>query len=201
MMDEILQWVSQYGYAGLFVALMFGIAGLPIPDETLLVFYGYLVGAGRLNAAFTFGAAICGSICGISLSYFIGRLAGYAIVIRYGKYVHVTPAAIDRVHRWFARMGRALLTFGYFIVGVRHVTALVAGMSKLEYPIFAVFAYSGAIAWVATFLAIGYYVGEKWRDALRIANRYSWALAVVLAVAVGIWLWCRYAKRRRAGVK
>ena len=53
-MEPLLEWLSQWGYAGLFGLLVFGIIGLPIPDETLLVFSGYLVSQGRLHPLFTF---------------------------------------------------------------------------------------------------------------------------------------------------
>jgi len=39
-MEFVFQWVSTYGYGALFLLLMLGIVGLPIPDETLLVFCG-----------------------------------------------------------------------------------------------------------------------------------------------------------------
>lgn len=197
-MEHALEWISHYGYIGLFFALLLGIAGLPIPDETLLVFYGYLIATGHLSAAPAFASAMLGSICGISMSYWIGRTAGYAVVIRYGRYLHISPEAITRVHNWFARVGRFLLTIGYFIVGVRHVTALVAGMSKLEFPVFAAFAYPGAVLWSAAFLALGYYVGEDWRPAVAFAERFSWSFAVALAVAgVAFWAWRHFRKRSR----
>jgi membrane protein DedA with SNARE-associated domain len=68
-----------------------------------------------------------------------------------------------RVHNWFDRYGRWTLFFGYFFAGVRHFTALVAGASKMEIPQFAIYAYSGALVWVVSFLAIGYFVGDQWK--------------------------------------
>jgi len=186
-METVLAWISHYGYAALFALLMLGIAGLPIPDETLLVFSGYLISTGRMDAQGAFAVSVVGSISGISLSYLIGRTAGHAVVYRYGRYAGVTPAHIDRVHRWLRRMGEWLLMFGYFIPGVRHFTALAAGMSELEYGVFARFAYTGAVIWVSTFLALGYFVGEQWRAVMALVERYSWlsagALGVVLFIA------------------
>ena len=187
-MELILTWVSHYGYAGVFAMLMFGIAGLPIPDETILVFCGYLIWKGRMNLALTFASGVAGSVCGISLSYIVGRTVGYRLIHRYGRYLHISRKDIDRVHRWFQHMGEWLLTFGYFIPGVRHLTALVAGMSELEYPVFARFAYSGAVIWVATFLAIGYFVGDKWQFAVDMVHRYTLlATAAGLAVLLVVW--------------
>lgn len=188
-MESLLVWLSQYGYAGLFGLLVFGIVGLPIPDETLLVFSGYLISRGRLHPALTFAAGFGGSICGISLSYTIGRTLGHSFVVRYGRYLHVTEARLERVHRWFHRIGDWVLMAGYFVPGVRHFTALVAGMSELEYKTFALFAYTGAAIWVTTFLAVGYFVGEKWQAALSLVHRYTLAFAAAVVVAAALtWL-------------
>ncbi len=188
-MDAILQWVSQYGYIGLFGALVLGIAGLPIPDETILLFCGYLIAAGRMNAVLTFTAGALGSVCGITLSYVIGRTLGKQAVLRFGARLHVTEANLAQVNAWFLRLGHWLLTVGYFILGVRHFTALAAGMAGLRYRVFALYAYTGALLWVATFLTIGYFVGDQWRNALVLAHRYSGiATGLVACAALGFWL-------------
>jgi len=190
-MESLLSWLSHYGYAGLFGLLVLGVVGLPIPDETLLVFSGYLISTGRLHPAPAFLAGFAGAVCGISLSYMIGRTLGHRVVLRYGRFFHLTEARLDRVHRWFQRVGDWLLTIGYFVPGVRHFTALVAGMSELEYGTFARFAYAGAAIWVATFLLVGYFVGEHWRAAIELVHRYTLAFAAVLALAAVMAWWMR----------
>ena len=42
MMETVILWITEYGYIALFFLLMLGIVGLPIPDETIMVFSGYL---------------------------------------------------------------------------------------------------------------------------------------------------------------
>jgi membrane protein DedA with SNARE-associated domain len=195
-MDLVLHWISQYGYAGLFALLVFGIAGLPIPDETLLVISGVLVSQGHLIGWITFLTALAGSACGISLSYVIGRFVRAPLLFRYGRHLHITPKHIQDVHDWFRRMGNWLLTFGYFIPGVRHFTALVAGMSGLEYPVFAAFAYPGAAIWITSFLAIGYFVGDNWPAAVGLLHRYVIVIVLIGAgAAAGVW-WIRGVRRK-----
>src|ERR1051326_5662774 len=142
MVEQIGQWISTYGYPAIFVLLVFGIVGLPVPDETLLTFTGYLIYSGHLKLVPAFLAAFGGSACGITISYILGRTFGISLIHRYGKNIHLTEARIQYAHNWFERVGRWGLTFGYFIPGVRHFTAYAAGMSNLEPHIFAVFAYS-----------------------------------------------------------
>ena len=126
-MDDILHWLSQFGYIGLFAALVFGIAGLPIPDETLLVFFGYLVSRGKMHPALTWLTALAGSMGGISLSYTIGRVVGYRFVHRYGRYVHLTDERLRQIQQWFDRIGHWLLTIGYFLPGF--------AISRLWWPV------------------------------------------------------------------
>jgi membrane protein DedA with SNARE-associated domain len=190
-MDSLLTWLSHYGYAGLFILLVLGIVGLPVPDETLLVFSGYLISKGRLHPAWTFLSGLCGSVSGISVSYLLGKSLGYSFVQRYGRYVHLSPERIDHVNHWFHRIGHWLLTIGYFIPGIRHFTAFVAGMSKLEYRTFAGFAYPGAAIWVGSFLALGYFLGDKWQTTFTSLHRYLVAITIAVGVILGAVWWLR----------
>ena len=73
-METLSQWVFHYGYAGIFFLLVLGIVGLPIPDETLLTFAGYLVFRNHLKLTPVYAAAFLGSICGITISYGLGAM-------------------------------------------------------------------------------------------------------------------------------
>lgn len=190
MEQQILAWITQYGYAAIFVLLIFGIVGLPVPDETLLTFTGYLIYKGNFSLPWAFAAAAAGSAAGMTVSYTLGRVFGMAVLHRYGKYLHITPERIQRVHAWFDRIGHWTLTIGYFIPGVRHLTAYAAGMSELEPHQFAVFAYTGTILWVTTFLSLGYFLGERWQTVEQNIHHYLVIGSVgiaVLAVAYLIW--------------
>jgi membrane protein DedA with SNARE-associated domain len=173
---------------------MTGIIGLPVPDETLLTFTGYLIYKGNLKLAPAFLAAMGGSICGITASYFLGRLFGMPLIHRYGRYVHLTEERIAKAHDWFERLGRWALTVGYYIPGVRHFTAYAAGMSGLEPHVFAVFAYAGAFLWTSSFITLGYLLGERWEAVAPAVERHALAAAVIAAVPVAAYLWWR--KRR-----
>ena len=66
---------------------------------------------------------------------------------------------------------------------MRHFTAYAAGISELEPPHFALYAYSGALIWVSTFIGLGYFLGERWKavrgEHPRLPARYmSIAIAV-----------------------
>lgn len=193
-MDTVFNLISHYGLLAVFCLLVLGIVGLPIPDETLLTFSGYLVYRGQFHFLPTVLSAYAGSICGITISYTIGRTGGLFLIHKYGPYVHFTPERLARVHDWFERMGRWALVFGYFMPGIRHFTAIVAGSSELEPHVFALFAYSGGLAWVTVFVSLGYFLGEQWsRITEEVHGVLLWVTIAAVAVGLGVW-WLRSRK-------
>ena len=199
-MEGVFAWVAAHGYGALYLLLALGVIGLPIPDETLLVFTGYLIFRGTLNPMGAFAAAVAGAWTGISGSYLLGRTLGLGAVQRYGKYVRLTEARLAKVHGWFEHAGHWTLVFGYYIAGVRHFTAVVAGTSKLEYPTFIAYAWSGGAVWVATFLTLGYFLGEDWRQVAELVHRYI-VYASLVIIAAGILWYFRWIKPRKKRAK
>jgi membrane protein DedA with SNARE-associated domain len=193
MFHTIEHWIAQYGYGAIFVLLVLGVVGLPVPDETLLVYCGYLISKGVLHPAYAFLSALAGSWCGISLSYTIGRTAGVGVIHRFGKYLHITEARLHTVQAWFDRVGHWALFIGYYIAGVRHFTAIVAGTSKLKFTHFMAFAWTGGLVWVATFLSLGYFLGENWHRVAEIIHQDLLYVSLAVLFAAGLY----YLIRRR----
>jgi membrane protein DedA with SNARE-associated domain len=198
MLPSIELWIAHYGYAAIFGLLVLGIVGLPVPDETLLTFTGFLVFQGRLKLPLAYVSAVAGSLCGITLSYGLGRAFGLPLIHRYGRYLHITEEHVSKAHAWFERVGHWSLTFGYFIPGVRHLTAYAAGMSNLQPPQFALFAYSGGCLWVATFMGLGYFLGDRWEAVEHNIHLLLLLLTGVAIIALAGWLVWRKRARARA---
>lgn len=197
MESQIFAWITRYGYLAIFVLLTFGIVGLPVPDETLLTFTGYLIYRSELSMPLAFAAAVAGSASGMTISYALGRSFGLALLHRFGKHVHLTPERLARAHAWFERIGHWALTVGYFIPGVRHLTAYAAGMTEVAPHQFALFAYSGTVLWVTAFLSLGYFLGERWKVVELHVERYLVGLSIALAVLLGgYWIWRKWGRSK-----
>ena len=160
--ETILRWATEYGYIGIFSLLTLGIVGAPIPDEGVLALAGYLVYEGKLQLFPTVAAAFLGSVCGITLSYGLGRTIGTYLITKFGPAVQITGDKVTHVQTWFERVGKWGLLFGYYLPGVRHLIAFGAGVSKLPLSVFALFAYTGGFIWSVTFISAGYYLGREW---------------------------------------
>jgi membrane protein DedA with SNARE-associated domain len=181
MRETAFHWILQHGYVGIFSLLVFGIVGLPVPDEVLLTFSGYLVYKQTFVFVPTLFSAFLGSACGITLSYGLGRMFDTYVLVKYGRYFHLTEERLAQVHAWFERRGRWTLLIGYFIPGIRHLTGYVAGASELSYSNFALFAYTGAFFWATSFITLGYFLGEEWN---RVLDSFHQTKLIVIGLAV-----------------
>ncbi len=188
--ETILDWVSHYEYLMIFFLLTLGIVGFPVPDETLLTFVGYLSFKGNLHIVPSIFAAALGSLCGITLSYVLGRTGGVSLINRYGHSFHMGEDRISRIRDWFDRMGKWALLIGYFIPGVRHLTAFVAGTYRIRYSTFALVAYTGGFLWSCSFIFAGYFGGREWNQLRgRVHEAFLLASAILAILILVFYLW------------
>jgi membrane protein DedA with SNARE-associated domain len=196
MEQTVMDLLSQYGYLGIFFFLVFGIVGVPLPDEIMMTFIGYLASIDQLNLYMAFLSALSGSAAGITISFALGQKLGYPFLKRYGSKFFITRRRLRKTQWLFRKYGNWVLFFGYFIPGVRHVTAYLAGISRIGWGRFAIYAYLGAIVWCTTFIGMGYLLGAHWEKVFAAFHNYG-AIAMALAAAAGlIWFFrCRYNQR------
>ncbi len=196
MFANLLLFLAHYGYLALFVILGISILGIPLPDETFLTFVGFLTFSGKLNPALASLAAAVGSMCGITLAYFLGRFFNRFVTRHLEQ--HAGKDRINKVFNWYNHHGGKLLTIGYFIPGVRHLSGYVAGLSRISYRKFAFFAYLGAALWTTTWIMLGRLLGSRWNTLLPIIHRYALVLSVAGAV-LGIAFYLVYRNHTRWG--
>jgi membrane protein DedA with SNARE-associated domain len=101
------------------------------------------------------------------------------------------------VRRWFDRFGRWSLTFGYFVPGLRHAVAILAAGVGVSFPEFALFAYLGALAWVSSYVLVGFVLGEDWHSAVDVLHRHLTLFGLAVTGIVAVLLTYRVWRARR----
>lgn len=144
------------------LALMGGMIGLPLPDEVLLTYVGYQVYQENMGLLPSLIASFIGGAIGVSFSYFLGVKLGLPFLHKHGSKIHLPPERVERIRGHFTKYGSGLLVIGFFIPGVRHVTAYLAGINEYSFRRFAFYAYTGALIWISTFIILGRMLGKEW---------------------------------------
>jgi membrane protein DedA with SNARE-associated domain len=174
--------------------------GVPAPGQTIMVAAAIYAGAGRLNVFGVAAVAFVAAVLGDNVGYWIGVRGGRRVVHRFGKYVFITPARLERAERFFARRGNRIVVVARFIDGLRQLNGVIAGITAMPWRSFLLYNAIGAALWVGWWVTVSYFLGTHLVEIIEHAHRYKWfALAtIVLAVGTYVTLHVRHVRRRRA---
>ncbi|CEH29066.1 alkaline phosphatase [Aneurinibacillus migulanus] len=196
MEQQLGEWLGHYGYIGIILALVGGIVGLPIPDEILMTFVGYNIFRGRMEYALALGCASFGSMAGVTVNYLLGRKLGLPFLRKFGPKFGINGKKIAYTRRLFRKFDAFLLFIGYFIPGARHLTPYLAGISKLRFYKFALYAYPGGLFWSFTFITLGWKLGERWSVfEHRMVEYKPYVLLFIACVILLIFLYVKFMRK------
>ncbi|CAG9614449.1 hypothetical protein BACCIP111899_03679 [Bacillus rhizoplanae] len=195
-MEHFISLFEQHSYIILFTVILIELLAIPISAEFFMSFAGYFVFQGKMDYTLAILTAIAAGGVGITVTYWIGRLGGYKLIEKYGRYIHLGPKNYKKVAAWMERSGSKLLVVAYFITGVRHFTGYVSGISRMPYRTFLVPAYIGASLWAISFITLGKILGPRWQDFHKLAGQYLIYIVLVLAIVIGGLLVYKFYKKQ-----
>jgi len=181
--DLLVRW----GYPLIVLAMLLENMGVPVPGETVTLLGGYAAGNGQLNGVLVMAAAAGGAIIGDNIGYWIGRRAGWPLVLRIGRLLRLSPERLEPLRQSFAaKAGRAVL-FGRFVAVLRVLAGPLAGAVGMPWPRFLVCNSLGAILWATTMVSLAW-LGGRWLPIERLLQSVVQlgigALALVLLTLV-----------------
>lgn len=203
----VTQIYEAVGYLG--VALWVAIESVivPIPSELVLPFAGFLVGQGVAIEPITGQlwqfwlvvlAGTLGATIGALVAYGIGAWGGRPLLERWGRFVGISTADLDRADRFFARHGEAASFFGRMIPVVRSLVSFAAGISHMPLTRFTIFTFLGSLPFTTVLVFAGVQLGANWEAVGGVLKQFEYAVLALLGVIVLAWTWFRIIKPRRA---
>jgi membrane protein DedA with SNARE-associated domain/membrane-associated phospholipid phosphatase len=197
VMDRILSLVEHYGYLVVFFGVMLESTGVPLPGETILLASGVLAQRGHLDVEDAVVFGLLGAVVGDQIGYWVGREGGRPFVLRWGRYVRITPERLSRAEAFFARHGGKAVFLARFFAGLRVFGALVAGISRMRWSTFVLFNALGGAVWATAVVLVGYFLGSSLGLVQQWLGRATLLLALVVAVAIGFYLAYRWVAAHR----
>ena len=192
VLGDLLHLIGRYGYLVVFFGVMLESVGVPLPGETILIAAGALVHRGLLDFGDTLFFGIFGAVVGSQIGYWVGRFGGRPFVVRWGRYVLITPERLGHAEAFFARHGGSAVFLARFVAGLRVFGALVAGTSRMPWGKFTLYSLLGGIVWAAAAVSLGFFLWASISLVEHWVGRISLLLVAVLALA----LLLRWAYRR-----
>lgn len=195
--------LDHYGYAAIALFLLLENIGVPvIPGELSMIAGAIFAGTGRagLNVVAVGVIAVACSFAGAEIGYVIGQFGGRALVLRYGRYALVREHHLDRAEAAVAKYGGPIVVIARFIVGLRELNGIIAGVSGMHWLRFMAYNAVGAVAWVAVWVSAGYLAGDHIEAIYTDVSRYSVYLLIALVLLLAAYVLYRLSRRRRRRV-
>jgi membrane protein DedA with SNARE-associated domain len=171
-------FLTNVGYPALMLLAFVEACCIPVPSEITFGFAGVLAYQGHLNLVLVIVLGTVAELAGSLVSYAAGRRAERSVITRYGRYLHVSDADVSRAERFLAGRGGWAIAVGRTLPFVRSFTSVVAGLSRVPLPRFALLSLIGTAVYAAIIAGVGYGLGSAWRS---VAHDLS-----VAAVAIGV---------------
>lgn len=140
-------WVHDWGYLGIVVLMAMESTILPVPSEVVIPPAAYWAAQGRYTMWGVVLAGTAGSVIGAGLTYWVSRAVGRPLVIRYGVYVGVSRAKLERAERWLARYEAGGVFFARLLPVVRHLIGIPAGIVRMPVGTYLLMTTAGSALW------------------------------------------------------
>lgn len=197
---DIQYFLHQYGYFGVFVIFVSEMLGAPFPAETTLTVCGVAWSRGIFGFLPLWLSASCGNIIGSTIAYAIGYFLGYPVILRYGRFFGVTKERLKKAEDKLAKHRNNIVFFAKFISGIRILTPLLSGITRLNFAWFSVLNAISAFIWSAFFIIEGKYLSLIWTWYHPLIQRYGGLFIGVIGFVIVV-MWIRIRLRRRARSK
>lgn len=196
-MHEVTVIIAAMGYWGVAIGMAIESANIPLPSEVILPFGGYLVYTGRLNFWGTVMAGTVGGTLGSIASYYLGSKGGRPFILRYGRYVGITPGKLTLADRYFERYGEATVFFTRLMPVIRTFISLPAGISRMNFKRFVIYTFLGSLPWSILLVYVGYALGQNWQAIKPWFHRADFLVLGLLAGAIMFFLYKKMKSKSR----
>ena len=212
--EAVTSWIADYGLYSIFLLSLID-AVLPAASELVMV-YGGALAAGAFSAeriklggdpidttAWAFVAVATAGTVG----YILGSIGGWAIGLyggrpyleRHGRWLHITPAKLDKAERWFERWGNHAVLISRCLPVIRSFISIPAGVAEMPLGRYTILTTIGTIPWYFGLAAVGVAAGASWERFHESWHYADYAILALLGLGILLLLVRTYRKsvRRR----
>jgi membrane protein DedA with SNARE-associated domain len=188
----------------LLVALLMAMESsiIPLPSEAVIPPAAYLAHTrGTMTLTGIVVAGTIGSWVGATLMYWGARIVGRPLVMRYGKYLLLSPQKITDAEVWANRFGVPGVFVSRLLLVIRHLIGIPAGIVRMDFLKYSIATLFGSAIWCGVLAWLGVTAG---RDPALMAgnlNRIALWIGGFLLVVVALYYFFVHRQIRAAREK
>jgi membrane-associated protein len=201
ILQFVINLLLAYGYVVIFIGAALDNFGLPASGDVVLFAGGWFSNVGEAALPLVMLSGFAGALTSDNAVYWIGRIGGRPLIdgVLKMRFLHflINEKNLAKVEHYFESHGGKMVFVGRFGPGLRSMTPLFAGVSRMKYYKFLPYNLSAAAVWAAAYTLVGYSFGAYWSDLLAVAKSFGYSIIALVVLGLGAYLLRRY--RRRMG--
>jgi membrane-associated protein len=197
----VMSLLLAHGYAVIFIGAALDNFGLPASGDVVLFAGGWFSNLGLAALPLVMLSGFAGALVSDNAVYWIGRKGGRPLIHRVLKmrFLHflINEKSLEKAERYFDSHGGKMVFVARFGPGLRSMTPLFAGVTRMKYYRFLPYNLAAVVVWSVAYTLVGYVFGSYWSDLLAIAKSFGFSVvALVILILLAYVL-----RRRRARIK
>ena len=188
ILDFVTGLLLEYGYLVIFLGAALDNFGLPSSGDVVLFAGGFFANQGQAWLPFVMLVGFAGALVSDNAVYWIGRIGGRPLIGRILKvrllHFLINEKSLERVEHYFDAHGGKTVFVGRFGPGLRSMTPLFAGVTRMKYYRFIPYNVAAGFVWAVTYSLIGYVFGQYWNELLAVARSFGLAIVGLVALVV-----------------
>ncbi len=201
VLDFVTGLLLTHGYLVIFLGAALDNFGLPSSGDIVLFAGGFFANSGQAALPLVMLSGFAGALVSDNSVYWIGRIGGRPLIDRILKIrllqFLINEKSLEKVERYFESHGGKTVFVGRFGPGLRSMTPLFAGVTRMGYFRFVPYNVAAALVWAVVYSLIGYVFGQYWSELLAVARSFGFSIvALVILVIVAFVLRRRYRRKK-----
>ncbi len=198
MPEEVVYYVTTYGYLAIFVMIFLQEIGMPnpFPNELLLIFSGYLTYKGLLYLPFVILTVVSADFIGTNLLYVLFYNAGALLLRRKPKWISLSARMIDKMKFKISNGGKLSIYIFRLTPFTRGYTSVISGLMQIKPKVFLPVALVSGLTWASVYVVTGYLIGPTWDLFSRRIGNFKYIMLAVLVLIVSVFLIVYFVRSR-----
>ena len=166
MIQDFLAWytgaLADGGYLLIAGLMALESSLVPLPSEVVIPPAAHLAySRGDMTLTGVVLAGTIGSWVGASVMYWAARLLGRPLLMRYGRWVAITPAKIEAAEAWSAQFGTMGVFISRLLPVIRHLIGIPGGIVRLDFRWYSLATLAGSGIWCTVLAWVGVKAGQN----------------------------------------
>jgi membrane protein DedA with SNARE-associated domain len=199
MPDEVVYYVTSYGYLAIFILVFLQEIGMPnpFPNELLLIFSGYLCFKGLLDVPYVILAVVLADFIGTNILYFLFYSAGAFIMQKKPKWMPLSDTTISRLSDKISKGGHLRIYIFRVTPFTRGYASVITGLLQIKPAVFLPLALVSGLTWAIVYVVVGYFIGPSWDQIEANIGNLKYLLLVILALIISAFLFVYIVRSRK----